>query len=202
MSNFAPPALVYAHHVLRPNFNVYYPLVRGLANAAAQQSINRTLIQETNNLIARQGYPQNPLADVTAQFEVKMNEREILSITLINYTFAGGAHGMTVQKSFTWNTTSGRLYSLGDLFKPGAPYVRRLSELVRKQIAARDLPLLDEFKGIAPDQDFYLADKVLVLYFQLYDLVPYAYGFPYFPISVYDIQDIIDEEGPLGKMVY
>ena len=45
-----------------------------------------------------------------------------------------------------------------------------------------------------------MADKALVIYFQLYDITPYVFGFPMFPISVYEIQDIIDENGPLGRM--
>ncbi|MGI6066429.1 MAG: RsiV family protein, partial [Bacillota bacterium] len=95
----------------------------------------------------------------------------------------------------------GRLYQLQDLFKPGADYVARLSEIIGIQIERRNIPILGEFTGIRPDQDFYIADKALVIYFQLYEITPYAYGFPYFPISVYEIQDIIDEEGPLGKMM-
>ncbi|MFB4475682.1 RsiV family protein, partial [Oceanobacillus caeni] len=59
---------------------------------------------------------------------------------------------------------------------------------------------ITEFTKIEPNQYFYIADKTLVIYFQLYELAPYAFGFPMFPISVYDIQDIIDEEGPLGRM--
>ena len=62
--------------------------------------------------------------------------------------------------------------------------------------------MINEFTTIRPEQDYYIADKALVIYFQLYELTPYAYGFPYFPISVYEIQDIIDENGPLGRMLY
>ncbi|WP_255323435.1 RsiV family protein [Priestia megaterium] len=60
--------------------------------------------------------------------------------------------------------------------------------------------VLGEYKGIKPDQDFYIADKSLVLFYQLYDLTPYVYGIPYFPISIYAIQDIIEDESPLGQM--
>ncbi|HNU79629.1 MAG TPA: RsiV family protein, partial [Bacillota bacterium] len=68
------------------------------------------------------------------------------------------------------------------------------------QITDRNIDLLDEFKGIRPDQDFYIADKSLVLFFQLYEITPYYMGLQYFPISVYQIQDIIAEEGALGIM--
>ncbi|HHY20883.1 MAG TPA: DUF3298 domain-containing protein [Bacilli bacterium] len=77
--------------------------------------------------------------------------------------------------------------------------VKQTQQLI--QIKQRDIFLLNGFTVIRPDQDFYIADKALVIYFQLYEITPYAYGFPMFPISVYEIQDIIDENGPLGRML-
>lgn len=109
---------------------------------------------------------------------------------------------MTVIKSLTFNVTSGTTYTLSELFKPNSNYVRRLSNIVRQQIAQRQIPLLNKFTGIKPDRDYYIADKALVLYFQLYELAAYVYGFLYFPIPVYEIQDIINESGPLGLMLY
>ncbi|MBA2875794.1 hypothetical protein [Thermaerobacillus caldiproteolyticus] len=43
--------------------------------------------------------------------------------------------------------------------------------------------------------------KALVLFYQLYKLTAYAFGFPYFPISVYDIEKVVDPQSPLGKML-
>lgn len=40
-----------------------------------------------------------------------------------------------------------------------------------------------------------------MIYYQLYELTAYVFGFPQFPISVYEIQDIIKENGPLGVML-
>jgi hypothetical protein len=90
---------------------------------------------------------------------------------------------------------------LNELFKPNSNYTTILSEEVKQQIKERDMLLLSEFKGISPQQDYYIADKALVLFFQLYELTAYAFGFPYFPISVYDVEHIVDEESPLGKML-
>lgn len=131
---------------------------------------------------------------------MKNNQRDVLSLTLINYAFSGGAHGLTVVVPITFNTKNGKVYKLKDLFKPDSNYVKRLSELVENQIKERDIMVLGEYTGINPNQDFYIADKSLMLFYQLYDLAPYAYGIPYFPISIYDIQDIIADEGPLGQM--
>jgi hypothetical protein len=152
-------------------------------------------------MLSDQGYYSNPRTQVTASYEVKTNERGVLSLSLNNYAFAGGAHGMTIIKSLTFDVSTGRIYSLADLFKPGSDYQRVLSAIIEKQIKEREIPVINEFTGIKPDQDYYIADKVLVVYFQLYDLTPYAYGFPEFPITVYQVEDIVDENGPLGRMI-
>jgi len=107
---------------------------------------------------------------------------------------------MTYIKSLTFDLKKGKLCELKDLFKSGSDYVTRLSAIVQTQFKQRDIPVINGFTAIKSNQDFYIADKVLVVYFQLYDITPYAFGFPMFPISVYDIQDIIDENGPLGRM--
>src|SRR5699024_11901197 len=97
--------------------------------------------------------------------------------------------------------TSGKIYHLKDLFKQGSDYVNVLSNHVKQQIKARDIPILNDFDKISKNQDFYIADKCLVLYFQLYEITPYYIGFPMFPISVYSLEDIVRESGPLGRML-
>jgi hypothetical protein len=37
-----------------------------------------------------------------------------------------------------------------------------------------------------------------IIYFQLYEMTGYIFGFPMFPISLFEIQDI-DEKSPLGR---
>lgn len=41
----------------------------------------------------------------------------------------------------------------------------------------------------------------LVVFFQRYEIGPRPLGYPMFPISIYDLQDIIDEKGSLGIMI-
>lgn len=195
------PVSVSTFHLVRPRLDVFYPVILGLGDFRVQQIINSAILNLVYTLIRDQGYYENPLTQITGSYELKTNERGILSLSIINYAFSGGAHGLTITKSLTFDVQTGRVYELKDLFKPNSDYVKILSEIIRKQIIARNIPLLNEFKGIQPNQDFYIADKALVVYFQLYELTAYVYGFTYFPISVYEIQDIIDENGPLGKMI-
>ncbi len=202
MNGIQLPVSIRTMRLFWPNLNVYYPAVYGLKNAMVQQKINTDILDQTDRLIRDQGYYQNPMTQITGYYEIKTNERNILSLTQTNYAFSGGAHGLTIMKSLTFDVTSGKSYQLKELFRDGSDYVRILSEIVGAQIRKRDLPLLEEYTGIRPDQDYYIADKCLVLYYQLYQLLPYVFGFPYFPISVYEIEDIIDEDGPLGRMVW
>lgn len=201
MNGLDQPVSIQTYQVLRDKLQLKYPAVVNHTPYTAELAMNTAIVNAVNKLLHEQGYPQNPMTDVTAHYELKTNERDVLSLTLWNYAFSGGAHGLTVQKALTFNTETGKAYELKDLFKPGSDYVAKLSGIIAAELKMRDIPLLVEFKGIRPDQDFYIADKSLVIYFQEYELAAYAYGFLYFPISVYAIQDIINEEGPLGKML-
>jgi hypothetical protein len=164
--------------------------------------MNEEILKITHELMKFQSYPNPDIQEMDGTFEVKNNQRGVLSLSLLNYTFSGGAHGNTLQKSLTFDVENAKSYKLSELFKPDSNYKKRLNDIIQAQIKARKLPLLGDYPGITDDQDFYIADKSLVIYFPLYAIVPYAWGFPYFPISVYSIEDIIDENGPLGLMMY
>ncbi|HWO78680.1 MAG TPA: DUF3298 domain-containing protein [Bacillus sp. (in: firmicutes)] len=185
-----------------PNQTVYYPRVIGMQNQQVQRAMNQAIVQQTQQLIDEQtGNMPTTVEEMLGTFEIKNNQRNVLSLSLSNYTYHfQAAHGMTYIKSLTFDTQTGRLYQLKDLFKPGSDYVNRLSEVIDLQINQRSIQTLFGFTAIRPDQDFYIADKALVIYFQLYEITPYVFGFPMFPISVYEIQDSIDENGPLGRM--
>lgn len=185
-----------------PDKTVYYPKVIGMQNQGLERAINRTIAHQTQQLINQQvGNMPTTVVQMLGSYEIKNNQRQVLSLSLSNYTYHyHAAHGMTFIKSLTYDLQKGRLTELKDLFIPGSDYVKILSTLIRKQIKQRDIQLLHAFTEIHPNQDFYIADKALVIYFQLYEITPYAFGFPMFPISVFDLQDIIDESGPLGRM--
>lgn len=182
---------------------IYYPQVIGLQNMYAQRSINQTIYQLMQTIMQQQYQQQGTDAfiNMIGTFEIKTNERNILSLSLDNYAIAyQHANGLTIMKSLTFDIESGRSYKLKDLFKPNSNYVDVLSKIVLKQVRERDIPLLVDFTGISPNQDFYIADKALVLYFQPIEITAHYIGFPMFPISVYALQDIIAENGPLGRM--
>ncbi|MBD2847762.1 DUF3298 and DUF4163 domain-containing protein [Paenibacillus sp. IB182496] len=198
---FQVPAVIRPYRTTYPKIELWLPVVTGLASREAERKINEEIRREAEQLIRDQGSLDDPRAQMIGWFEVKTNEKEVLSLSLFNYAYTGGAHGLTLQRSLTFMTDTGKRYSLAELFKPGSDYVGKLSEQVAAQIKSRDVPVLEPFTRIRADQDFYIADRALVIYFQLYELTPYVYGFPYFPISSYSVQEIVNEEGPLGPMI-
>ncbi|MGG1517742.1 DUF3298 domain-containing protein [Paenibacillus oryzisoli] len=201
MKELDRPVSIQTYKVLRNKLNLLYPAVIHHTPLTAQEAMNKAIVNAVNKQLHDQGYGQNPMTDVTAYYELKTNQRSVLSLSLINYAFSGGAHGMTLQNSLTFNTETGKSYTLAEQFKPGSDYIGRISAIIAEEIKRRDIPLLVDFKTIRPDQDYYIADKSIVIYFQLYEIAAYVYGFLYFPISAYALQDIVAEDSPLGLML-
>lgn len=198
---FQSPVVIQTVKSNFPKAELSLPYISGGKSEAADRRINQTIHQTVLQLVHNQGSLDDPRAQMLGYFEQKTNEKDYLSLSLFNYAYTGGAHGITLQQSLTFKQSSGQTYTLAQLFKPGSNYVRRISADVSAQIKARKMDTLEPFKAIRPDQDYYLADRSLVIYFQLYELAAYVFGFLYFPISVYELQDIINEDGPLGPML-
>ncbi|WP_442602229.1 DUF3298 domain-containing protein [Paenibacillus sp. KN14-4R] len=202
MPTFQPPVIIHTRTLIARNTIIYYPVVTGLTDPAIQQHINQTILHVMHTLMQQQTHKQDSsISQMIGGYEIKTNERGLLSLTLSNYAFlTHHAHGLTLLQSLTFNIHTRRSYTLQDLFKPNSDYVKVLSDLIGVQIKERQIPLLGPWKSIRPDQSYYIADKSLVIYFQEYEISPYYVGTPMFPISVYSIADIIDENGPLGTM--
>lgn len=193
------PLQIQTVHRIGPKLDLYVPRVVHAANAEAQAKINNAIASEVQSMLKQLGYtPNSKTTEVSGFYEVKTNERGLLSIALNLYGYTQhAAHGLTLLHSLTFDIETGRRYALGELFAPGSDYVGRISGIVKAQIAERGIETLQPFTSIRPDQDYYVADKALVVYFQLYEITPYVFGFPLFPISVYSLQDLIPDASPL-----
>ncbi|MGG3283254.1 DUF3298 domain-containing protein [Paenibacillus solani] len=203
MAQYVPPVNVHTLTHTAPGLVIHYPQVYGLMNSEAEAAINRAIILQIQEMQREQQQVQtgtNP--QTTGTFEIKTNERGILSLVLTNYTYSEPmAHGFTVTKGLTFSTATGKSYSLSDLFRPGSGYQAVLAAEVNRQIKERSIPLLENSQvTVSPNQDFYLADKSLVIFYPLYAITPYYVGFPMFPISVYDLLGIAPENGLLSDL--
>lgn len=200
--NFIPlPVQINSMLLQKPHLEIYYPAITGFSNRQIENKVNSAILKNINELISIQGYSETADMQMQGSYEIKTNERNILSLTLINDMYSGGAHSYTIIKPLTFDMKTGNLVAFEDLFKEGSLYTETLSAIVSKQIKERNIPLLGGFDRIPDNQEYYIADKSLVLLYQLYTLAPYAQGFLAFPISLYKIDHLIGSNSILKRMM-
>lgn len=177
-----------------------YPQVYSLGEAG--QKINQFLFAEIDGFFAktnaefnkssRQDLPPRKLA-ITVDHTVTFNESPLLSLTVNEWFFSGGAHPMSYLRAYTFDTRTGERLTLADLFRADADYRSRLDEIMAAQIAERKIAIFSftPFAGVKDNQEFYLTKEGLVVYYQLYEYTPYAAGFLRFPIPYAAVADLL-----------
>ena len=125
-------------------------------------------------------------------FEVKKNSDSMLSIIIKIYQYSGGAHGYYENRSYNIFIENGQNLNLKDLFKENSDYKKVINDLIRDQIKENKLDY--SFKSISENQKFYIQDDKLVIYFDLYEIAPFAGGIPEFRISADKINHILNEK--------
>ncbi|MDF2891203.1 MAG: repeat protein [Clostridia bacterium] len=176
---------------------IEYPYVLDMSNHELQNKINQLIKDQSGT-----DYKGRPNETFRQDYDVMLNKNGILSIlNQSDMYMEGAAHGLSMRSAINIDMLDGKLYALSDLFKANADYKSKLNTIIKKKLADDNIPLLREFEGIGDKQEYYLTDKELVVYYQLYDYTPYAYGFLEFYIPYEDIANIIEKKGPIGRML-
>ncbi|WP_347488837.1 DUF3298 and DUF4163 domain-containing protein [Desulfoscipio sp. XC116] len=179
--------------------NITYPQVTGLDNLEVQEHINLLIRKQVEFLIPRESC--NIYAEIFGKYEVAVNKNDILSLNLQFYTIRKqAANGLNQQKSITVDLTTGKSYLLYELFRKNSNYRMVLDRMIRQQIEEQGLHLIKEFNGITDDQEYYLTENSLVIYFRELEYTIHAEGIPKFPIPYFRIRNLIDVDGPIGKL--
>lgn len=106
------------------------------------------------------------------------NWKNIVSYTLTDFSFTGGAHGSTGSDCINFNIKDGSLVSEEQIFKPG--YEKTLSELLTSHLSDA-LPQQEDYdalfvKDIASNGNFRVSDEGIVYTYGEYELGPYYLG--------------------------
>lgn len=187
----------------KPNkdYFVYYPLIEGMENKAAQDRVNQQLI-ELSQVKELESTVQLDYS-YTGDFSVEFFKMRLLVLRLTGYQYPfGAAHGMPSQIYVHVDLTTGKIYELKDLFKPNSDYVKVLSDIIGKQIQTNpeySYVFPDSYKGIKADQSFYVKGDELYIYFNPYEIAPYVAGFPTFKIPFSEIINILAVTGDFWK---
>lgn len=170
----------------------------------SEDSNNKEIEKEINEVLSFVfdiGYEGFEGETMSEDYNIELNKNGIMSINSNTYTYSGGAHGMSYLVSLNIDMESGKLFELKDLFRKDSNYKEKLNSILIEQAKEKGDIFIGEYNGITPEQQFYLTENELVLYYQLYEYTPYAYGFLKFYIPYSDIKDLIDEESPIQRIV-
>lgn len=66
-------------------------------------------------------------------FVIAYNKDGILSVIMQDYSYTGGAHGMTARKGYTFSLADGKLLQLSDVLKANPNYKKFLNADLKKK---------------------------------------------------------------------
>lgn len=187
----------------KPNkdYLVYYPQIEGMADKKTQQHVNLKL-KELSQVKPVQEHVQLDHS-YTGDFQISFYRDNLLVLELNGYDYPfGAAHGMPTEVYVHIDLKNGDMYELKNLFKPDTDYVKVLSDLISQKIKndpQYSYVFPDSYKGIQPDQPFYVTDEALYVYFTPYEIAPYAAGFPTFMIPYREIDSILNKDGAFWR---
>lgn len=184
-------------------FKVEYPYVTGFENQEVQRNINDAIIGEVTSLLSSQVLlpAQNTFKEIIISYQIPLKTDNLLSIVFALYTDTGGAHGNTTFSSLTFNTNTGQVYDLEDLFKPNSNYMNVLSELAVREAEEAEIPFIADYKGVSDNQQFYLTPNGIVLFYQVNEYTPYSYGLFRVTIPYDEIMGILNTNSPVYNLM-
>ena len=148
--------------------------------------------------------------DLLLEFESVRDARisradgRVLTLNLGTYTYSGGAHGYYLSRAYVFDTRSGDLITLEQL-SPDLPALRtylvqRMIEMVQTDptLAAAIDGFVEEsnretsFGALIRDGSWYLDDRGLVVFSDLYEISSYAAGMQTFVFPYEELGGLVD----------
>ncbi|WP_257352106.1 DUF3298 and DUF4163 domain-containing protein [Pseudalkalibacillus decolorationis] len=198
MYDVISPVKIITVTVEKSGIKVKYPKIVNMDDREISAQINKQILLLVHRL-REEGEQPNTTGTIT--YTIKVNRNGVLSILfLLDYYTEGAAHGMQVQKALTFSTVTGMCFPFHLLFRGKSYYKTRLSRYVKAYIKSENITLIEEFKSVTEEQEYYLTGDSLVLFYQLYEYTPYAYGFLEIPIPYEEIQTLICNKGPVYQL--
>ncbi|MDK2867636.1 MAG: hypothetical protein PWP51_2494 [Clostridiales bacterium] len=178
------------------NLNYIYPVVLGennqfmQINNAIKSRVETAMNYNIALAIEDHAAQENDPIDLrpyyyAANYRTYTNTQRYLSIGLNFYQYTGGAHGLSTATYFNYDLTSGAALRLSDLFEADFDYQTYINDIIYTAIDTLETEdNVYAFEGISEDQKFYLDGNWIVIYFEPYEIAPYAAGAPTFKIPL------------------
>ncbi|HWT02515.1 MAG TPA: RsiV family protein [Pyrinomonadaceae bacterium] len=213
---FVPRRIVAANRRFRYTVKAKYPQAVGAARDPRLLKMNRELLKfVTSGVTEFKGNfktYEKPMGQAGSYYEseyvVTLAANDLVSVAFGVSTYGeGAAHPNHNTLVFNYDLRSGRQLKLADLFKPNSGYLKVISDYAVKDLAAQHEPDADMDwirEGAGPkDENFQswnLSPKGLEITFDAYQVASYAAGPREVVIPLSALKDVIDPNGPLGRM--
>lgn len=116
--------------------------------------------------------------DQDKTMEVLFNQDNLLSIAVMDYSYAGGAHGNYGSACASFDVQKKKKISLEDLFKPGyeAKLTEALTASAKKKFKTQDLNEVLFVEKVEPNGNFFVTGKGICFNYVPYEIGSYAAG--------------------------
>ncbi len=164
------------------SIKVQYPKISGLAEEV-QTKINATFKKQAEQFVSnseeqasrRDGTVGNKY-DFSQTYVVSFNREGVLSIVTDQYEYTGGAHGGTMREGHTFSLKDGKQIELKDLLKAEPNYKQKLDKMLKE--STKELAFPDAPGGPTEKPNFFVSESGIVIFYQQYEIAPYAAGIP------------------------
>lgn len=195
-----PPIQTINMRIYKPPYkDIDYPRTIGMHNIIVQQKINESIYDLLLSMF--QILECNNTSIISTAYEIKTNQNKVLSLVLTGFCDNKGSQLNNCKMSINIDCDTGKSFILSDLFTANSNYIEKISEIILEQINERRIQLTNDFKGITSNQNYYIADLCLVIYFQQNEITPVTEGYPRFAIPLYSLQELISENSILHKLL-
>lgn len=175
-----PPATVH--------INEYYECQAG----KFWQTVKEQILPDARQLEQEMKKMQQPMRtyEVNLSLTPEYQDDCTASMYFDEYIYTGGAHGTTFRSSDNWKLQEGIQYQLKEFFPAEADYRKIVLDEITKQAQAQmaegSQQYFDNYEQLIDqnfkEENFYLTEDGLVIYYQQYDIAPYSSGIPEFVI--------------------
>lgn len=142
--------------------------------------------------------------------DVERADGHVLSLSFSTYSYAGGAHGFYVTRSYVFDTETGEIVSFNNLSQDMSALrsflVQRMKEMVETDAYLNDaiasyVPvenLENSLSALLRDGSWYLSSDALVVFSDLYEISSYAAGIQSFRFPFEELGSLLDSRWVAG----
>ncbi len=159
------------------NYEVIYPEFTGIDTEVITK-LNKDIFAVANKSLDTWKYAdERDKIKFKSTYKIEFEKEELISIRFDQVIKVNdGIRPYFEIKSITLNKSSGKKYNLSDLFYPHSGYEVILGNFIKDKINSENIDTIREFQGLDAEQEFYLTDNGLVIYYQPYVYTTRSYG--------------------------